>query len=83
MGNSVLMKRIDVQHLQQEMKLGIVLKGQVRYYSFNSLLLPFQILLFFGLFTFFDATNGMCMVICMKPEFPRANTKTFKTIKFS
>ncbi|XP_074569102.1 AUGMIN subunit 8-like [Curcuma longa] len=29
MGNSVLMKRIDVQHLQQEMKLGIVLKGQM------------------------------------------------------
>lgn len=65
MRNPVLMKRIDVQHLRQEMKLGIVLKGQVRYCSFNSLLLPFQILLFFGFFAFFDPTNGMCMVICL------------------
>ncbi|XP_042468252.1 AUGMIN subunit 8-like isoform X1 [Zingiber officinale] len=29
MGNSVLMKRIEVQHLHQEMKLGVVLKGQM------------------------------------------------------
>ncbi|KAG6535706.1 hypothetical protein ZIOFF_000729 [Zingiber officinale] len=63
MGNSVLMKRIDVQHLHQEMKLGVILKGQVRHYSFNSLLLPFQILLFFGFFAFFYPTNGISTLV--------------------
>lgn len=59
------MKRMEVQRLQQEMKLGIILIGQVRYYSLSSLVLLSQILLFFGFFAIAYPTNAMCMFICL------------------